>query len=450
MPPWRTAFTALAAGLALASVWLPAPAGPLRRPAERVVLLGFDGADPELLEALVSAGHLPALARLQQRGAYGRLRTFKPVKSAILWTSIATGKHMLKHGIVDWTYVDESGVELPFEGTARRVRTYWEILDQAGISTGTLGWWLTSPPPRLRHGFVVGDAYRVMPSERQVHPPELHAVLEPLLPRPKDVRHEWGRFGVMDYRRETARVALLPMAESILGAYRGYLLSDLTIDRLSDEMWRRRPVEAFSTYFRVVDVTSHFALHFVDPAVYQASLAAQSQGRLAPEADQRLARAVGEAALPAYRLMDEIVAKYVAALDPGTLLVICSDHGFGWHDGSYTHYHRAQEPPAGIVFLAGPGVRPGYTIQGATVLDIGPTVLHALGLPVGEDMDGRPLERAFEPAWRERFPLRTVATHERGTGPQKAGPRDRQLDDKVLEDLRTLGYIDAQGNSNER
>ncbi len=100
-----------------------------------------------------------------------------------------------------------------------------------------------------------------------------------------------------------------------------------------------------------------------------------------------------------------------------------------------------------MVFLAGPGVRPGYRLQGATVLDLAPTLLHALGLPVGEDMDGRALERAFEPAWRERFPLSRVATHETGSRPTPTGPRDRELDEKVLEDLRTLGYIDASGGS---
>jgi len=443
MLPWRTSVTALAAALALASVWLPGPGRPLRRPAERVVLLGFDGADPELLESLLGAGQLPALARLLERGAYGRLRTFKPVKSAILWTSIATGKHMLKHGIVDWTYVDAQGVELPFEGTSRRARTYWEILDQAGISTGTLGWWLTSPPPRLRHGFVVGDAYRVLPSERQVHPPELHALLEPLLPRPRDVRREWEHLGLLGYRREAARIPLLPMATSIIGAYRGYLLSDLTIDRLSDAMWRRRPVEAFSTYFRVVDVTSHFGLHFADPEVYEASLQAQSHGVLPPEARARLDAAAAQAVLPAYRLMDQIVGKYVAQLDERTLLIVCSDHGFDWYQGAYTHYHRAQEPPSGVLLLAGPGVRQGYRMQGATLMDIAPTILHALGLPTGADMDGRVLERAFEPAWRERFPVRQVETHETGERLRETQGRDREVDQKVLEDLRTLGYIDA-------
>jgi arylsulfatase A-like enzyme len=440
MPPWRISLVALTTALALASVWFPRPP---RRPAERVVLLGFDGADPQLLEALVARGRLPGLARLMRRGAWGPLRTFAPVKSAVLWTSIATGKTMAKHGIVDWTFADASGVQLPFEGTARRARTYWEILDEAGVSTGTLGWWLTSPPPALAHGYLVSDGYSVLPEEQLVSPPGLHAVLAPLLPRPRDVRREWGRFGLLEYRREAARIPPQAMAESILGAYRGYLLSDLTVDRLGDELRRRQPVEAFSTYFRVVDVTSHFGLHFVEPQVYEASLAAESAGVLPEEARARFDAAMAEAVLPAYRLMDHVVAKYAEGLDDRTLLIVCSDHGFDWYRGAYTHYHRAQEPPAGVLLMVGPGVRADYRLQGATLLDVAPTLLHALGQPVGEDMDGRVLERAFEPRWRERFPVRHVATHERARTAPPAEGRDPRLDQKVLEDLRTLGYIGA-------
>lgn len=90
-------------------------------------------------------------------------------------------------------------------------------------------------------------------------------------------------------------------------------------------------------------------------------------------------------------------------------------------------------------------MRRGYRLQGATLLDIAPTLLHALGLPVGDDMDGRVLTRAFEPAWRERFPVRHVATWERAVSAEPHPARDPRLDEKVLEDLRTLGYIDAGG-----
>ena len=128
-------FVLLALGAGL--LWLRASIPP-QRPVDRVVLLGFDGVAPNLLEPLIAAGELPNLRGLMERGAYGPLRTFRPVKSAILWTTLATGKTRDKHRIESWTYVDESGLEQPVQGTARRVRTYWEILDERGLATTTL------------------------------------------------------------------------------------------------------------------------------------------------------------------------------------------------------------------------------------------------------------------------------------------------------------------------
>jgi predicted AlkP superfamily phosphohydrolase/phosphomutase len=48
----------------------------------------------------------------------------------------------------------------------------------------------------------------------------------------------------------------------------------------------------------------------------------------------------------------------------------------------------------GILVAVGPGVTPG-TVEGANIVDIAPTALHALGLPIPEDMDGRVLEELF-------------------------------------------------------
>ena len=49
----------------------------------------------------------------------------------------------------------------------------------------------------------------------------------------------------------------------------------------------------------------------------------------------------------------------------------------------------------GIVLIAGPGVEPGARIRGANLIDIAPTVLHLMGLPVARDMEGRVLTEAF-------------------------------------------------------
>ena len=51
----------------------------------------------------------------------------------------------------------------------------------------------------------------------------------------------------------------------------------------------------------------------------------------------------------------------------------------------------------GILIAAGPAFVTGAEPRGAALLDVAPTVLHLLGVPVPEDMDGRVLTELLEP-----------------------------------------------------
>jgi len=50
----------------------------------------------------------------------------------------------------------------------------------------------------------------------------------------------------------------------------------------------------------------------------------------------------------------------------------------------------------GVLMVVGPGIRKGYKIRGARIMDLAPTILHTMGIPVPSDMDGRVLEEIFE------------------------------------------------------
>ena len=58
----------------------------------RVMILGFDGCDLDVIEPMVAAGELPNFKRAMAEGAFGRLRSEVPLLSPIIWTTIATGK----------------------------------------------------------------------------------------------------------------------------------------------------------------------------------------------------------------------------------------------------------------------------------------------------------------------------------------------------------------------
>ena len=93
----------------------------------------------------------------------------------------------------------------------------------------------------------------------------------------------------------------------------------------------------------------------------------------------------------------------------------------------------------GIFIAAGPDIDPSADLVKIHSLDITPTLLYALGLPVAEDFDGRARTEIFRPQFRERFPLRTLPTW--GVLEARDSP-DSQSDEALLEELRALGYLE--------
>ena len=96
----------------------------------------------------------------------------------------------------------------------------------------------------------------------------------------------------------------------------------------------------------------------------------------------------------------------------------------------------------GVLIASGPAVRAGARPEGATLLDIAPTILHLLGVPVPADMDGRPLAELFDPAI-----LPPPASDEPGPGapapaePVAASAYTEEEDAAIQQRLADLGYL---------
>lgn len=101
----------------------------------------------------------------------------------------------------------------------------------------------------------------------------------------------------------------------------------------------------------------------------------------------------------------------------------------------YSGMHRDD----GMLIMNGPGVRPGGEIEGAAIVDIAPTVLHTMELPIPSDMDGRVLTEVFMPDYIEAFPIRigepVVWAEMEGVSYTEEGEKE------ILERLRGLGYL---------
>jgi predicted AlkP superfamily phosphohydrolase/phosphomutase len=102
----------------------------------------------------------------------------------------------------------------------------------------------------------------------------------------------------------------------------------------------------------------------------------------------------------------------------------------------YSGMHRDY----GLLIMSGPGVRRGERIEGVSIEDLAPTILHTVGLPVPDDMDGRVLEPAFLPEYVQAFPVQIGAA---GLPTDGETPVDytEEGEKEIMERLQGLGYL---------
>ncbi len=70
--------------------------------ARRVIVLGFDGQDPELTRKFMDQGILPNFSKLAKEGCFVELGTTIPAISPVAWSSFSTGTNPGKHNIYDF------------------------------------------------------------------------------------------------------------------------------------------------------------------------------------------------------------------------------------------------------------------------------------------------------------------------------------------------------------
>ena len=103
---------------------------------------------------------------------------------------------------------------------------------------------------------------------------------------------------------------------------------------------------------------------------------------------------------------------------------------------------QGRHQPMGIFVASGPNIRRGgkRPLEGARIIDVAPTILYALGLPIPDDMDGRPLLEIFDPDFVATHPV-CYATAE-PAGAAKPEPQyDQEEASEMERRLRGLGYV---------
>jgi tetratricopeptide (TPR) repeat protein len=153
-----------------------------------------------------------------------------------------------------------------------------------------------------------------------------------------------------------------------------------------------------------------------------------------------------------YAYQDELLGEMMRAVEGRYAIMLVSDHGFRvgeerprdkfpFTNKQPVEWHRE----VGVWALWGGPARRGARVDGVTMFDIAPTVLHLLGLPRAGDMPGQPVLGALQADFVRRHPPVTVASYEGyGSGPPRGGEATAGLDEvqtEMLANLAALGYI---------
>jgi tetratricopeptide (TPR) repeat protein len=419
-----------------------------RGPRHPVLVVGIDAADWSVIEPLIARGEMPAISALRRRGAWGTLKSMLPMLSPLLWTTVATGKTPDQHGIVDFLVEDPAtGEQVPITSRSRRARAIWSILTDLGLPSLTVGWWATWPAEKV-DGAMVSDrvSYSLFESEGggslqdAIQPGELAAALEPLVRKPREISLSEVRriidIGRGDYARAIESLDEASSWEDPVAHLLRILAATKTYHEIAVRQMKAGQPPLSLVYYEGLDEVNHRFAHYAAPAMRWAD----------PEKVPAFENAVENF----YRLQDRLVGELVEAADPGTVILLISDHGFGWGDrrptdvppdieGKPGRWHTRD----GVIVAAGPPVRPGRLERDPGLLDIAPTILALLSLPLAEDMPGRVISSIAPPGALPDPPRPSIATYEAGSGPREdPGPiPSSPVDAEMLAKLRALGYV---------
>lgn len=401
-------------------------------PGIRLVVVAIDGFDPQVFDSLRASGAVPALARLVARGS-ARITSDDTHDPARAWTTLATGQPPDVHGVrsLETRRVagiagsvasgEQSGLARTLRaatdlfwltspsiasGAELRAKTFWDVAADAGLRAVVVNWWATWPASGSGpNASVILSDRATLRLERggaldaEIAPKELY---EPL-------RSEWSAT-----KEEAARLVreLLPSGtdSAVDQVIRRSAELDALQIALTARVAKRTAVkpDLLAIYLPGLDIGQH-------------TLLAEGRSISASALSVRL-----EAIRSYYVYLDRLVGDLLTPENDVAVLLV-------------THPGRQATSSFGLMAFGGRAAAPSIGADLRPV-DVSPTILYTLGVPISRELAGRPGMQMFAPDFSLRFPVREVATYgERtSTGVVREG---EPLDQEMVERLRSLGYV---------
>lgn len=411
---------------------------------KRVLLIGWDSADWQMIHPLIAQGLMPTTAKFLEEGAWGNLATTRPILSPMLWNTIATGKRPIDHGVFGFTEPNPDGTGVrPVASTSRKCKALWNIASQCELRSNIVGWYASHPAEPI-NGVMVSnqfEQYTVKDGEISslpancIHPAGLASELAELRVLPEEI----DAGAILPFVPRAAE--LLSKEKHRLGSLQHMLAQTATIHAVATHLIANTEWDFTAVYYEGIDRFGHVFMEFHPPKMEQVS--------------QEDFDVYQHCMIGIYRFHDMLLETLLKLAGDETTVILMSDHGY-YNDSLRPDPREGKSGPVdwhrpfGILAAQGPGIKQGNRLYGASILDVTPTVLQLLGLPAAHDMPGRVLAEVLE----NSVLLGRIESWEEIDGADGRHPADMRVDpaesQAMIAQLVALGYVEAPGADIEK
>jgi tetratricopeptide (TPR) repeat protein len=343
---------------------------------ERLVVVGWEVADWDVLHRLIDQGELPTLGKLIDAGSSGDLSSPPPSALASQWTTIATGKRAWQHQVC-----------LPYHGpeATRRLVTaphraepaFWEILSTHALRTVSVGW--PASHGGAINGALVSDHFHLptappgqpWPSAAPgtYSPPTLAARLDPRRVNPEEIDAEVLDRYVPEWRSLDAR------HRPLLAKLRILLATDFSYQAamsclMESEEWQCAAIR----HMGIGEICRLFGQQYLQTN----------------DSSDKASAAFRQVVPAAYRVLDAMLDHLLQLAGPDTAVILVSPAGLArTTSASGGREDDRWRNAKGIVLMAGKRFGRDQLLHGVNALDIAPTILSWFGVSRGHQLEGR-------------------------------------------------------------
>jgi len=357
------------------------------RIATKLTLLGMEGLSFDFIIPLLNEGKLPNFSLLVEKGSWGRLSGFTPNELTVLIASLETGKMPSKH-----RQVSPIGYRLQNSREQMDIVPRYIFFNQL-TRTGWLKVFPAAPAGRPVDMWQIFAGCGLTVLKRDAAPAG---------PPASAGQKAETAFGLLfkDFRSETSSL----FAPARQAFFQDFWQEDAAYqERLS---WQPQVFSLMMT-----------GLNTVESLFYQYSFPDLYSGVNSSEAVR-----YGPVIEKYYQFYDQVIGRYLASLKEDETLIIYSPHGIeplpflkrllGWVSGSTGASADHEQAPEGVIFFYGKNIARAKNIEGMRLIDLAPTLLYSLGLPVGRDMDGIVRSQVFLKEFTAENPIFYISSYE--------------------------------------